>query len=90
MSDSALVAAIRPKSNGSSTIGVKKSAVVTIARSSRTRTTPASSLVSNPTSTSGFAVRGSPDSNGPSAAAGSLQPQPAPWEREVSATIAYV
>ena len=34
-SDRALHAAIRPNSNGSSTIGVKKSTVWTIARSSR-------------------------------------------------------
>ena len=33
-SDSALVAAMRPKSNGSSTIGMKKSVVATIACSS--------------------------------------------------------
>jgi len=34
MSDSALVAAMRPKSKGSSTIGVKKSTLCTIASSS--------------------------------------------------------
>ena len=49
-SDSALVAAMRPQSYGSSTIGVKKSVVRTMARSSRTRYTAASSAVSRPTS----------------------------------------
>src|SRR5215472_6162768 len=42
-----------PKVNGSSTMGVKKSTVWTRARSSATRYTPASSLVSKPTSTFG-------------------------------------
>ena len=46
MSDSALAAAIRPNAYGSSTIGVKKSAVWTIAISSLSCTTPASSAVS--------------------------------------------
>src|SRR5216117_30626 len=43
-SDSALVAAMRPKSRGSSTMGVKKSVVATIACSSFNRYTAASSL----------------------------------------------
>ena len=53
MSESALVAAIRPKSYGSSTTGVKKSAVTTRARSSVRRYTAASSPVVCPTRTFG-------------------------------------
>ncbi len=51
-SESALVAAMRPKSYGSSTMGVKKSVVATIACSSFRRYTAASSLDSMPTSRS--------------------------------------
>src|ERR1700692_1484137 len=51
MSESALVAAIRPKSYGSSTIGVKKSNVCTSAMSGLSKKTPASSLLPYPTST---------------------------------------
>ena len=83
MSDSALVAAIRPNAYGSSTIGVKKSAVWTIASSSVSCTTPASSAVSAATSTRGSVGRGSEATIGRRSAADSLQPQPAPWEREV-------
>src|SRR3954467_10036258 len=82
MSESALVAAIRPNAYGSSTIGVKKSTVWTIARSSVSCTTPASSAVSVATSTRGSTGRGSPATIGRRSAAESLQPQPAPWERE--------
>ena len=60
MSDSALVAAMRPNAYGSSTIGVKKSAVCTIARSSVSLTTPASSAVSVATSTRGSVGAGQP------------------------------
>ena len=76
---------MRPNAYGSSTIGVKKSAVCTIAISSESATTPASSAVSAATSTRGSVGRGSPATIGRSAAAESLQPQPAPWEREVRA-----
>ena len=51
-SDSALAAAIRPQSPGSSTIGVKKSVVSTSARSSSSRSTAASSPSAAPTSRS--------------------------------------
>src|SRR3954471_3158965 len=87
MSDSALAAAIRPNAYGSSTIGVKKSAVCTIASSSVSCTTPASSAVSAPTSTRGSVGRGSPATIGRRSAADSLQPQPAPWESEVRGTV---
>src|SRR4051795_7393426 len=85
MSLSALVAAIRPKAYGSSTIGVKKSTVWTIASSSLSRTTPASSAVSAATSTRGSVGRGSPATSGRRSAAESLQAQPAPCDREVRA-----
>ena len=91
MSESALVAAIRPNQYGSSTIGVKKSAVCTIATESVRRTTPASSEVSVATSTRGSTGRGSPATIGRRSAADSLHPQPAPWDREVRGTaIAFV
>jgi hypothetical protein len=80
-----LVAAIRPNAYGSSTIGVKKSAVCTIASSSVSCTTPASSAVSAATSTRGSVGRGRPATIGRRSAADSLQPHPAPWEREVRA-----
>src|SRR6266481_1114890 len=54
----AFAAAICPKVCGSSTIGVKKSTVCTSAISGLSRYTPASSLVSNPTSTFGSVGRG--------------------------------
>ena len=54
-------------------------------------TTPASSAVSAATSTRGSVGRGSPATIGRRSAAESLQPQPAPWEREVRGTaIAFV
>ena len=49
-------------------------------------TTPASSAVSEPTSSRGSALRGSARTSGAIAAAGSLQPQPAPCDSEVSGT----
>ena len=55
-SESALAAAMRPKSYGSSTIGVKKSTVCTSARSSRSRYTAASSPVAEPTSRRGSSL----------------------------------
>src|SRR3954467_6489457 len=75
---------MRPHSNGSSTIGVKKSVVTTMARSSRSRYTAASSLVSRPTSRPGW--RGAPPRPRASpstvrrSAGDSLQAQPAPCE----------
>jgi hypothetical protein len=54
----ALAAAMAPKVNGSSTIGVKKSTVCTRARSALNRYTPASSAVSKPIRTFGLAIRG--------------------------------
>src|SRR3954454_19264987 len=85
-SERAFVAAIRPNRYGSSTIGVKKSTVVTSARSSRTRTTPASSAPAAPTSTRGSLGRGSSRTSSWTADAGNLQPQPAPCESEVRVT----
>src|SRR6267154_2972232 len=55
---SELAAAICPNVNGSSTMGVKKSTVCTSAISRLSRYTPASSLVSKPTSTLGSVGRG--------------------------------
>src|SRR5260370_39097670 len=55
---SELAAAMAPKVKGSSTIGVKKSTVCTSARLSVSLYTPASSLVSKPTSTFSFGTRG--------------------------------
>src|SRR5512144_3362615 len=76
----ALVAAMAPKSNGSSTIGMKKSVVATIACVSLIRYTAASSDVSMPTrrSRGGMPGRDLPriSSRTPGAI---LQPQPPPW-----------
>src|SRR6266403_3987349 len=55
---SEFAAAICPNVNGSSTMGVKKSTVCTSAISRLSRYTPASSLVSKPTSTFGSVGRG--------------------------------
>src|ERR671922_2784084 len=85
MSESALVAAIRPNAYGSSTIGVKKSTVCTIARSGPSWTTAASSAVSAATSTHGSEDGGSDATIGRRSAADSLQPHPAPCDREVRA-----
>src|SRR3954469_4255546 len=76
----ALVAAMRPKSNGSSTIGVKKAVVAPIACGAFRGKTAASAAVSRPTSRSfgrpriGVAARISE-----STAGAILQPQPPPW-----------
>ena len=85
MSEIALVAAIRPNVYGSSTSGVKKSSVLTTARSSETRQTAASSSVSLPTSSSGARTPiWAPLSTWESSPAGSLQAHPAPWDSCVS------
>jgi hypothetical protein len=84
MSESALLAAIRPNAYGSSTIGATKSAVCTIARSGESWTTPAWSDVSAATSTRGSDGRGSDATIGRRSAVESLQPHPAPWEGDVS------
>ena len=78
MSDKALVAAMRPKSNGSSTTGMKKSVVATMAWLSFSRQTAASSPVSVPTSNAGSAGRPNVDSTSASRPGASLQAQPAP------------
>src|SRR5918995_780982 len=92
-SESAFVAAIRPQSYGSSTMGVKKSVVTTRARSSRRRYTAASSAVSSPTSrlasasvpTGASKPRTSPSTVRRSAG-DSLHAQPAPCEKRVRRT----
>src|SRR5487761_2345415 len=84
MSDSALVAAMRPKSYGSSTMGVKKSVVATSACVSFNRYTAASSLASVPTSSAfGSARIGVAASSSVSTPGAILQPQPPPWENWV-------
>src|SRR5712691_9223051 len=79
MSDRALVAAIRPNVQASSTTGVKKSAVTTTAMAGLTRTTAPSSPCSTPT------IRSVPGPSGTSLAmvsssspGGILQAQPPP------------
>src|SRR6266849_7792879 len=87
MSDSALAAAMRPKSYGSSTIGMKKSVVATTACSSFRRYTAASSLVSIPTSSAGSRNwRGTLARISVSAAGAILQPHPPPDDRLVNRT----
>src|SRR6185436_6020210 len=84
-SEIALVAAMRPKSNGSSTIGVKKSVVATSACSSFSRYTAASSAVSVPTSRSLVNPLIGADARISERTAGAiLQPQPPPWLNCVS------
>src|SRR5688572_18799630 len=83
-SEMALVAAMRPKSNGSSTIGVKKSVVATSAWLSLRRYTAASSAVSVPTSRSlGRPRIGAAERISDSTAGAILQPQPPPWLNSV-------
>src|SRR5580658_1336423 len=84
-SDSALAAAIRPQSHGSSTIGVKKSVVSTSARSSSRRMTAASSPSAAPMSRSPSALGMLPmvANSASSLASGSLHAQPAPGDSEV-------
>src|SRR4051794_31522368 len=80
MSEIALVAAMRPKSNGSSTIGVKKSVVATSACESLSRYTAASSAVSVPTIRSFGRPRIGVEARISESTAGAiLQPQPPPW-----------
>ena len=79
-SPSAFAAAMGPKSAGSSTSGVKKSRLATMASPSSSRYTAASSGPSSPTrsrssGTCGTCCRMRPRSSGPS-----LHAQPAPWE----------
>src|ERR1700676_691600 len=84
MSDRALVAAMRPKSNGSSTMGMKKSVVATMACSSLRRYTAASSDVSLPTSRAAKLAAGAERfSNCASTPGAILQPQPPPCARSV-------
>jgi hypothetical protein len=78
-SEIALVAAMRPKSYGSSTIGMKKSVVATSACVSLIRYTAASSADSLPTSKFGnAAVSGALARISLSNAGVILQPQPPP------------
>src|SRR5271156_6621750 len=86
MSDIALAAAIWPKVNGSSTTGVKKSTVLTIARSSERRNTPASSPVEIPTSKSGWLGKSSRARTAERSAGPSLPAQPAALHRAVRRT----
>src|SRR5947208_15968948 len=74
---SELAAAIAPNVQGSSTIGVKKSTVCTRARLSVNLYTPASSLVSKPTSTFSFGTRGKVASTWSQTVGLSLDAQPA-------------
>ncbi len=75
---------MRPKSKGSSTIGMKKSVVATRACWSFSRQTVASSEVSVPTIRLAKApAAGMPARMSRSTAGAILQPQPPPWAREV-------
>src|SRR6478609_9785233 len=75
---------MRPKSNGSSTIGMKKSVVAISACSSLRRYTAASSAVSMPTiSSGGSGMRAVPLRISDSTPGAILQPQPPPCESEV-------
>ena len=76
-SDIAFAATMRPQSNGSSTTGVKKSAVLITARPASSRTTAASSP-SSPTSRSGPPGRSTPASSRSSSPIGTLQAHPPP------------
>src|ERR687890_290249 len=87
-SDSALAAAIRPQSYGSSTTGVKKSVVDTSVLPPGIRTTAASSPASRPTSSSPAGSTGPRPVSAATAASSSpggiLQAQPPPCAYEVS------
>src|SRR5580658_8011216 len=72
-----------PKVYASSTMGVKKSTVWTKAHSGESLYTPASSAVSNPTSTFSFAQRGIRASTWSKTFGLSLEAQPAAEERAV-------
>src|SRR5437899_11079430 len=87
MSYGALVAAMHPKSYGSSTIGMKKSVVATTACPSFRRYTAASSPVSIPTSSAGSRNwRGTLARISVSAAGAILQPHPPPCDKVVNRT----
>src|SRR5258705_6240611 len=90
MSDSAFAAATWPKTYGSSTIGAKKSTVWTSAMSSDNRKTPASSIVSWPTSRRGSEWRGSPSSAFDRSPGPSLAAQPAQRANAVSRKISFL
>ena len=80
----ALVAAMRPKSYGSSTMGMKKSVVAISAWFSLSKYTAASSAVSMPTSSSGGIGRLLEFFKISLSTPGAiLQPQPPPWDRLV-------
>src|SRR3990167_943440 len=80
MSLIALVAAMRPKSYGSSTIGIKKSVVDTTPRSSSRAYTAASSREALPTHSLGSRFCAPLPARITSSTLGEiLQPQPAPW-----------
>ena len=78
------MAAMRPKSKGSSTSGVKKSTVCTSAMSPVMLTTAASSKPVVPASTRASVTAGSPCRTSARSAAGSLQAQPPPTAMLVS------
>src|SRR3954467_12788241 len=73
-----------PQARASSTIGVKKSTVATMARLSLSRYTAASSRVAASTSTRGSRMPGTWRSTWVSSAGPSLQAHPAPCDRAVS------
>ena len=80
----ALVAAMRPKSTGSSTMGMKKSVVAIKAWCSLSWYTAASSDVAMPTKISGgMAMAVVPCNISRSTPGAILQPQPPPWDKEV-------
>src|SRR5688500_6574673 len=79
-----LAAVTRPNQRGSSTIGGKKSTVCTIARSSETRTTPASSDVDVPTRTRGSKGSRTGASKAWRRALSTLAAQPPAWACWVS------
>src|SRR5579862_3354225 len=83
MSLTEFAAAIAPNVYGSSTIGVKKSTVCTRAHSGESLYTPASSAVSNPTSTFSFGQRGTRPSTWSKTFGLSFDAQPAAEALEV-------
>jgi hypothetical protein len=87
MSESAFAAAMRPNQYGSSTTGVKKSTVSTIAWPASSFQTAASSRVSCPTRALGSSVFGRRRRTCARSAGRILQAQPAPWLRDVSRTV---
>src|SRR6266550_8531005 len=89
MSEIAVVAAIWPNQNGSSTMGVKKSTVCTSARARSIRNTPASSAVAEPTSRFGLLNCGRSCKTSVNACCGSLAAHPAQEESEVSFNIGW-